>query len=651
VFYSHAQYLPNFSAIEYGQVVQRVHQTYFGDDAQGQLILLDQVVDSLLGHTLAKARQALGTTGRFPFLTGFPTIPGFYRKSTLEYLGITIATAPLLEYHAARFRLAHTLVLFSPPPVREKLGSNVIARVFHGKSGQGVVTQILQQATSQFSSTLRNIGKRIKFFFFAERACLHAWLLKDSISPLLLTSPENQAPLLTLRTSLHLVGSSIPGDVKAVEALLQTQIFDPSVLTAMASPYLEGKVKLPEERGPLLTALFGHLPPGVDSSRALLEEVCGELREHFVMTFCSSKTKRDADAVLPVGPSAVTTLALDMFDPLCYLPDSLEWPFSPIVELFAFHVVNKRPIEEEPEVLEHHLLQAVRFVTLLEALLPEVMGGLPAGTKITVLMQLYLLDTQAFLDPQMRALLRALLTLYTRSRHPHDFNPFSTVEGVALAPEYSRFRTVIFSELFKEFVRQFASESFGDETFARFLVLQMQTAVPRESRLMVWNDEAEVLRLITLPPEEVPAPGGLGGYLYPVEVSSVLLGAYAHALIGERVVKKRNPFVYWYAVHHLSGYVFRDEVEIRPAKDAKEEALHHKDLLRTLVMSLPPDVSRDLLLYHNTPLSASVLVPPICYTRLEFRIQQRAPALLATFENEPTTLAKVRTILGSLPDR
>lgn len=388
-----------------------------------------------------------------------------------------------------------------------------------------------------------------------------------------------------------------------------------------------------------------------EESLTVMNEMCQETGEYLRGSLCYSKTRRDVEVTAPEGPSALSSLAIDMFDPTSALPDNLEWPFLPITDLFAITVVEKRDLSKETEALESELQQVARFVALVESLAPELLKGAPVGNKITALMQLYLVDSQAFLNQKTDKILSALLDVYTRSSRPHEWSMFSSPEGIVLPPQFIRFKTVVFSQLFSEFVRQFVATSFGNETFARFLILQLWSCLPRESRLAIWNDEAEVLQMVTLPIDKIPAPDGLGSYLYPVEVSSVLLGAYSHALISQRVNKERNPFVYWFAVHHLSSYIFRDEVEIRPTKFHEDEPIKQKDLLRSLLLNLPTPVAHDLILYHNTPLATTVMVPPACYSRLEFRVQSRVPKMLAEFEDEPATQAKARSIASSLPQK
>ena len=115
VFYAYAQFLTTFSGEEYEKVIERVYESFWGSTTSlGLLPALDKVMSNLLVEAQRESRQALGTAASFPFLTGFPTIPGFYRRSTAGYVLSLVKTGCILEYFAAKLRLAHSVARHQP---------------------------------------------------------------------------------------------------------------------------------------------------------------------------------------------------------------------------------------------------------------------------------------------------------------------------------------------------------------------------------------------------------------------------------------------------------------------------------------------------------------------------------------------------------
>lgn len=233
-FYHYAQFLPTFSPTEYEQVLQRVYETYWGTKGSpGLLDSLDHLTVPLLKECWKHHRSTLGTAHKFPFLTGFPTLPGFYRKSTLAHLQSVLKIGCLLQYFSAKLLLAHNIALLN-----RGLLQTVRERVFSENTTLDLVASVIKEGTTETSSSLRNIGKRLRFFSLGERNFLKSWMAKRD----LVAGAANEdiaTELLSFRAALFLVNSSVPGDVPHVDILFQKEIFNPVRLSRMTSLLLQ----------------------------------------------------------------------------------------------------------------------------------------------------------------------------------------------------------------------------------------------------------------------------------------------------------------------------------------------------------------------------------------------------------------------------
>ena len=60
-----------------------------------------------------------------------------------------------------------------------------------------------------------------------------------------------------------------------------------------------------------------------------------------------------------------------------------------------------------------------------------------------------------------------------------------------------------FSDLYAAFIDQFEAASFGDSTFAQYLLVPMMQRQCEDYRKLVWTEHALTLRSIQLSPEQV----------------------------------------------------------------------------------------------------------------------------------------------------
>ncbi|XP_068246885.1 RNA polymerase II-associated protein 1 [Palaemon carinicauda] len=107
---------------------------------------------------------------------------------------------------------------------------------------------------------------------------------------------------------------------------------------------------------------------------------------------------------------------------------------------------------------------------------------------------------------------------------------------------------------YKEMLEHFQGVSYGDSTFALFIVIPLQQYWDAEFRLQLWGDLSDALPYVSLSPEEVSQFIPLSQFCEPEEEDERLIIKY-RANLGSRLInEKRNSFLYKIALHHVRHY-------------------------------------------------------------------------------------------------
>ncbi|KAG0026497.1 RNA polymerase II associated protein 1, partial [Podila clonocystis] len=114
---------------------------------------------------------------------------------------------------------------------------------------------------------------------------------------------------------------------------------------------------------------------------------------------------------------------------------------------------------------------------------------------------------------------------------------------------------------FYQFLKNYLENSFTtgallqyQATAARFLFPAM--AISQELKLLIWAESFNFLGSVTTKWEELDS-GTLKSLIHDDQaVSSEILKHYLNAVVNGRVIKQRNPVLYWIAVHHLARVAF-----------------------------------------------------------------------------------------------
>ncbi|KAG0380444.1 RNA polymerase II associated protein 1 [Mortierella sp. AD032] len=111
---------------------------------------------------------------------------------------------------------------------------------------------------------------------------------------------------------------------------------------------------------------------------------------------------------------------------------------------------------------------------------------------------------------------------------------------------------------FSQFMKNFMENSFTTGTLLQFQptaarLLFPAMAISSTYQLLIWQESFNFLASVTTPWEELDA-GTLKTLIQDGQdnVTPEVLKHYAKAVVNGRVIKQRNPALYWIAVHHLS---------------------------------------------------------------------------------------------------
>ena len=193
-------------------------------------------------------------------------------------------------------------------------------------------------------------------------------------------------------------------------------------------------------------------------------------------------------------------------------------------------------------------------------------------------------------------------------RFKPDERPSSrTLEGVS-----ARISSAPFFQLYQDLVGLYDSISLSERNFGLVLLPPLAMAYPVDYRRFLWTDFAHLLPHLSFTVEEAISDvddrdGALAAYLEPRETSAPVLSAYVEALIGQRVLPTKTPFLHLVAVHHVSRALFT------PALDGSERQLAER-LVRTLVSRGAGDALRTIVGYAQAQQEgAKIMLPPLCF--------------------------------------
>ncbi|KAG7444158.1 uncharacterized protein BT62DRAFT_952584 [Guyanagaster necrorhizus] len=208
---------------------------------------------------------------------------------------------------------------------------------------------------------------------------------------------------------------------------------------------------------------------------------------------------------------------------------------------------------------------------------------------------------EVFRDPAVGYLMNELVSPYTVGMQPKvKSTRQDDLEAVA-----ARFlgAGTPFYQYYTDFVALYDSISFAHPLFARLLLPPTSMNYAVDYRKHLWLDYGHLIKSIHVLLNEVISQD-IREYLYPVEHSSEMIGAYVRALV--TIGPSMDGFVRFIAVHHVACNIWSDLV-VSPGEDASA-----KKLFGLLIAQGSKDILTDILTYKQVS-DGPVLLAPHCF--------------------------------------
>lgn len=165
-------------------------------------------------------------------------------------------------------------------------------------------------------------------------------------------------------------------------------------------------------------------------------------------------------------------------------------------------------------------------------------------------------EEEGFIDQEVEATLNRLLDHFSTRG---DASLIVRNDSQGLVPLNEKTLSLLTSPLpFNQFMKNFMENSFTTGTLlqfqptaARFLFPAM--AISTELQLLIWQESFDFLGSVTTQWEELDS-GTLKSLIQDHQglITTEVLKHYLKAVVSGRVIKQRNPVLYWIAVHHLA---------------------------------------------------------------------------------------------------
>ena len=184
-----------------------------------------------------------------------------------------------------------------------------------------------------------------------------------------------------------------------------------------------------------------------------------------------------------------------------------------------------------------------------------------------------------------------------------DARPFeSTLEGVS-----SLVSSAPFYRLYTDLLGLYEAISLSHPLFGQMLLPPLAMIYPIDYRKLLWTDYSHLLKSIRIDVGEAisdqKGAGAMAGYLFPVEGNDGMLGAYADALVSNKISKEENGFLYFVSMHHVAATIY----------DGTGSTIARK-LAGAVISQGSKELMRDILRLRIAKKDGEeVLLPPMCF--------------------------------------
>ena len=217
----------------------------------------------------------------------------------------------------------------------------------------------------------------------------------------------------------------------------------------------------------------------------------------------------------------------------------IDWITMPIFVLY-----NKE--ETKPNIPSgfqtnvRFLTDCLKYYNWAESNNIHFLSTIHASTRVARIMLAFLLGDM-FLTDEINHELERILQTYSRREFIQKLD-FSAIQGV---PN--------FCELYAEVCAHYNSVSFGDPTFAQFLLIPLISNPSTNIKLIIWKNCTDIFRLFPIPFHDISLP--IDCLLKPYETDTKVLSAMIQMLLQGKLRHSWSPIFYLMAIHHTSHFV------------------------------------------------------------------------------------------------
>ncbi|KAK0460031.1 uncharacterized protein EV420DRAFT_1534600 [Desarmillaria tabescens] len=209
---------------------------------------------------------------------------------------------------------------------------------------------------------------------------------------------------------------------------------------------------------------------------------------------------------------------------------------------------------------------------------------------------------EVFRDPAVGHLMNELVSPYTVGAQSKVQS--TTQEDLEMVAARFLGAGTPFYQYYTDFVALYDAISFAHPSFARLLLPPTSMRYAVDYRKHLWLDFGHLIKSIHVPLDAVISQD-IREYLYPVERSSEMIGAYIRALV--TIGPSMDGFVRFVAVHHVACNIWSDLMTIAPGDDASA-----KKLFGLLLGQGSREILKEILTYRQA-LDGPILLAPHCF--------------------------------------
>ena len=199
------------------------------------------------------------------------------------------------------------------------------------------------------------------------------------------------------------------------------------------------------------------------------------------------------------------------------------------------------------------LTDCLKFYNYVEFNGTPSLSCIQPSSRVARILLAFLLGDM-FLTDEINTELSKTLELYSNQDFISNLDFSGSIQGVT-----------DFVELYAELCSHFTSVSFGDPTYALFLLLPLISNPSTHIKLIIWKNNMDIFRLFPIPISSISLP--IKRLLHPHETDIHVLASMIQALIQEKIRLTWSPVFYLMAVHHIRAFISREP------RDSNEKAI------------------------------------------------------------------------------